>query len=244
MGFYSSRSTPPRNPITEQVMTSKTLPKSIYVLFLGMAASSCESTTDASHALSSTDRPNAAAAEDDEGEVLLRAADLPDAVRSAALARVPGLHITEAELEGGDVYCVHGMADGEFTEVEVDARTLEILEVEVGEDEHEGEGDDGPDDDDDSDDDSEAQEQTLDLDAVPAAVLDAARAAVPGLVIEGAETEGDGVIDVFGHAQGEPTEVEVDVSTLEVLEVEVGEDDDSSDDDSSDDDSSDDEEED
>lgn len=231
MGFYSSRPTPPRNSITEQVMTSKTLPKSIYVLFLGLAASSCESTTDAGHALSSTNPPDAAAAEDDEGEVLLRATDLPDAVRSAALARVPGLHITEAELEGGDVYCVHGMADGEFTEVEVDARTLEILEVEVGEDEHEG--DEGPDDDDDSDDDSEAQEQPLDLDAVPAAVLDAARTAVPGLVIEGAETEGDGVIDVFGRAQGEPTEVEVDVSTLEILEVEVGDDDDSRDDDSS-----------
>jgi uncharacterized membrane protein YkoI len=71
---------------------------------------------------------------------------VPQPAKDAALARVPGLVLSEAEVEGDGVYCLHGMADGVFYEVEVDAEG-KVLEVERGDD----------DDDDDADDDDEGE---------------------------------------------------------------------------------------
>jgi uncharacterized membrane protein YkoI len=73
-----------------------------------------------------------------------------------------------------------------------------------------------------------ASEEKLSLDAVPKPVIDAAMAAVPGLVIEQAERElekGVVVYDLEGKAGGVRVEVEV-TAEGKVLEVERGEDDD------------------
>lgn len=71
-------------------------------------------------------------------------------------------------------------------------------------------------------------DEEIPLDQVPQLVKDAARAAVPGFVIESAEKETeDGVVlySLEGEAGGE--EVEVEVSTAgKVLEIEHGDDDD------------------
>ncbi|MCB9914188.1 MAG: PepSY domain-containing protein [Planctomycetes bacterium] len=77
----------------------------------------------------------------DETEEVVELADLPASVREAALKAVPGLQITEAEVEGDGIYCVHGTNAGVFTEVEVDAKTGRVLEVETGADDEDGDDD-------------------------------------------------------------------------------------------------------
>ena len=86
--------------------------------------------------------------DDDDGDQMLSLAMIPAAVTAAAEAAVPGLLITEAELEsGGTVYCVHGTVDGRFTEVEVGTDGT-ILEIEYDDDDEDGDDDDDDDDDD------------------------------------------------------------------------------------------------
>ena len=88
-----------------------------------------------------------------EEEVAVAIADLPAAVRAAALAAVPGIELEEAEQEteaDGMHYCVHGTAAGVFYEVEV-APDGTLLSIEEGDDEDDDDGDheDGDDGDDD-----------------------------------------------------------------------------------------------
>ena len=76
--------------------------------------------------------------EDDDGQdVNVALADVPEALKQAALAAVPGLVLTGAEREvedGATLYSLEGMAGGEAVEVEV--RTDgKVLEIERGEDE-------------------------------------------------------------------------------------------------------------
>lgn len=204
---------------------------SFLVLGLALGLGACRGNeADTNYDVRSGSQPQPRAAEleldeDDENEIVVPANQIPQAVRAAALAEVPGLVITEAELEGNGVYCVHGTNDGVFTEVEVDSASGEILEVEVGDDDDDVDDDVLVGEEEEDDDDDDENEVDVDVDSIPAAVKDAARAAVPGLVIQGAETDGDSVYDVYGQANGQFTEVEVDADTLEILEVEVGEDD-------------------
>jgi hypothetical protein len=84
------------------------------------------------------------------------------------------------------------------------------------------------DDDDDAGDDGDDDEVEVALDQVPAAIRDAALAAVPGLVLSGAEKEteeGSLHYCLEGTAGGQRVEVEVRASDAEVVEVERGEDD-------------------
>lgn len=68
---------------------------------------------------------------EDDSEEVVALDEVPAAAKQAALDAVPGLALESAEKElerGQTVWCLHGHADGEFTEVEVtaDGRVLEI----------------------------------------------------------------------------------------------------------------------
>ena len=76
---------------------------------------------------------------DDGEEEEVALGDVPEAVKKAALAAVPGLVLVEAEREtehGSTVYSLEGTAGGEAVEVEVSADG-KVLEIERGEDEDE-----------------------------------------------------------------------------------------------------------
>lgn len=82
------------------------------------------------------------------------------------------------------------------------------------------------DDADDADDDADESEEPVALDAVPAAVLAAARAAVPGITLSSAEREvehGATQYCLHGTVAGERVEVEISPSGA-VLEIEHGDD--------------------
>jgi len=85
---------------------------------------------------------NAADDDDDGDEVLVSSDQIPEAVKAAAIAALPGFQIQEAELEeGGRTYCVHGTVDGRFHEVEVSADGASA-HVEEDDGDDEGEQDD------------------------------------------------------------------------------------------------------
>jgi hypothetical protein len=89
--------------------------------------------------------------DDDEEEISLD--KVPDAVKNAAIAAVPGLKLDEAEKEtenGTVVYNLEGTANGVHYEVEVTADG-KVTEIEKDD------GDDADDDDDDDDDDGATQ---------------------------------------------------------------------------------------
>ena len=74
-------------------------------------------------------------AEDDEEAIALD--QVPAAVKKAAEAAVAGFVAESAEKEteeGALHYCIHGHANGEFVEIEVDEQG-KVLEIERGEDE-------------------------------------------------------------------------------------------------------------
>jgi uncharacterized membrane protein YkoI len=84
---------------------------------------------------------HAVADDDDDGEedgdVNLALSDVPDSVKQAALAAVPGLVLTFAEREtedGGVVYSLAGTANGKSYEVEVN-EAGQVVEIEEGDDE-------------------------------------------------------------------------------------------------------------
>ncbi|MCA8960302.1 MAG: hypothetical protein KDC38_07300 [Planctomycetes bacterium] len=82
--------------------------------------------------------------------------------------------------------------------------------------------------DDDDEDEDEDDEVDVALDQVPQAIKDAAAAAVPGMVMTGAEREtenGKVVYGIEGTLDGTPVEVEV-TADGQVLEIETGADDD------------------
>jgi len=72
--------------------------------------------------------------------------------------------------------------------------------------------------------DDDDEDTVIPIEDVPQAAVDAALAAVPGLVIEEAEDEGDGVFELSGSADGVPFEVDVD-SEGNVILIESDEDD-------------------
>ena len=79
--------------------------------------------------------------DDDDEEIAL--SEVPEVVKAAALAAVPGIVLEEAEREvedGVTVYCLEGAADGVEYEIEVSAEG-KVLETEV-DDEADDEGDD------------------------------------------------------------------------------------------------------
>lgn len=84
--------------------------------------------------------------EEDEREIPL--SEVPQAVQDAAKAAVPGIVLSEAEVEtedGKQVFCVFGIANGQEYEVEATPEG-KVLEVEKED------GDDEDDDDEDDDD--------------------------------------------------------------------------------------------
>lgn len=75
--------------------------------------------------------PSAARDDKDDHEQELALSDVPQAVKDAALAAVPGLLMSEAETElenGVRTYCIEGSADGKEYEIEIsaDGRVLEV----------------------------------------------------------------------------------------------------------------------
>jgi hypothetical protein len=113
---------------------------------LGCLVASCSSSQDRS--VKAEHRPGHAVVEDDdegddENEVAVALDQVPEAIKQAALAAVPGLVLKSAEKEteeGTLMYCLEGTAGGEAVEVEVRASDSSVVEIERGED------DDGEDD--------------------------------------------------------------------------------------------------
>ncbi|MEQ8763082.1 MAG: PepSY domain-containing protein [Planctomycetota bacterium] len=141
--------------------------------------------------------------------------EVPTAALAAAEKAVPGVTFDRAEREteeGRVVYGLEGTLDGVRHEVEVTADG-DVIEVESGDEE--------------DDDDDEDDEEEIALEDVPADILAAAEAAVPGVVFSKAYTEtedGQKVYELVGEADGERVEVEVSTDA-KVLEIERGEDD-------------------
>src|SRR5688572_25986626 len=111
------------------------------VAFGGLVAS-CS--TDQDRSVKAEESVTAPAVEDDdeddgdENEVAVALDQVPEAIKKAALAAVPGLVLTSAEKEteeGSLHYCLEGTADGEAVEVEVRASDSKVVEIERGEDE-------------------------------------------------------------------------------------------------------------
>ena len=114
---------------------------------LGLLATSCGSVQDvqsgarasegdaSAHATATTTDDDEVGEEENEVEVAL--AQVPEAVKQAALAAVPGLVLKSAEKEteeGSLRYCLEGTANGETVEVEVNAADAKVVEIERGED--------------------------------------------------------------------------------------------------------------
>ena len=81
---------------------------------------------------------------DDESEEAVALSQVPEAIKQAALAAVPGLVLSSAEKETEDgtlLYSLEGTAGGEAVEVEVRASDSKVLEIERGEDDEDGEDD-------------------------------------------------------------------------------------------------------
>ncbi|MCZ6599103.1 MAG: PepSY domain-containing protein [Planctomycetota bacterium] len=114
-------------------------------LLLGLACFAC-SHMDAADVNDESPAPALAEDDDDDDddqEELISVDEIPQAVKDAALAAVPGLVIeaAEKELEGGAlVYCVHGTAKGESWEVEV-TPDGNVVEIEQDDDEEEDDDD-------------------------------------------------------------------------------------------------------
>jgi hypothetical protein len=116
--------------------------KSILLLSVGLVCVGCSST----HTKASVGPDGAAVVrsddddDDDDDDQVIAVSALSSTIIDAVTAAVPGIVITEAEMEG-DGYCVHGTVDGEFVEVEVDADG-KVGEIEYGDDEDDDEDDD------------------------------------------------------------------------------------------------------
>ncbi len=86
--------------------------------------------------VSATDDEDDDGEDEDENEEVVALDQIPEAVKKAAAAAVPGFVVSGAEKEteeGSLHYCVHGTAAGEFVEVEV-TPDGQVLEIERGED--------------------------------------------------------------------------------------------------------------
>ena len=109
----------------------------------GLLLAACSGTGGASvnASIASAEQPRAQAADaddedGDDGEVRVALSDVPDSVKQAALAAVPGLVLTGAERETEDgqvVYSLEGTVNGAPYEVEVSAAGT-VLEIESEDD--------------------------------------------------------------------------------------------------------------
>lgn len=163
----------------------------------------------------------------DEGDEAVALEDCPDAVQATIRAHMDGGTITELErtTDHGEVL------------YEVDVRTGKgVVEFDVAAD-GTFRGYEADDDDDaageDFDDDGDDEEVEIPLSEVPQAAIDAAKAAVPGIVFEEAEREIEDGVTVYcleGEAGGVEYEVEVTADGT-VNEVETEADDDGEEDD-------------
>jgi uncharacterized membrane protein YkoI len=121
-------------------------------LLLGLVAVGCTMLGGSKSASSAKSGGSSAAVatgdeDDDDDEQEIDLSQVPQAVKDAAIAAVPGLVLQEAEVEtenGATVYCLEGTANGTEYEVEVTS-SGQVLEVE----EEDDDDDDGDDDDDD-----------------------------------------------------------------------------------------------
>jgi len=117
------------------------------VLTLGSLAASCGSVQDVQDHSTKAGHTGAAHDQvgdddddedgDDENEVAVALDQVPEAVKKAALAAVPGFVLVSAEkeTEEGELrYCLEGTANGESVEVEVNASDSKVVEIERGED--------------------------------------------------------------------------------------------------------------
>lgn len=116
----------------------------VVVVVLGCLVMSCSTAQDRSVKADSSALAPVVADDDaddgDENEVPVALDQVPEAIRKAALAAVPGLVLASAEKEteeGSLHYCLEGTADGEAVEVEVRASDAQVVEIERGEDEDE-----------------------------------------------------------------------------------------------------------
>jgi hypothetical protein len=128
----------------------KTLSLTLIASLIAVGCSSSESSNVADGDSPTVVQGQEADEEADEDE-LTPLAEVPQAAIDAALAAVPGLVLKEAEREGKGVFCLHGYADGVFTEVEVDSDG-NVIEIEPGDEDDDGGAAEDDDDDDDDDD--------------------------------------------------------------------------------------------
>lgn len=110
------------------------------VLLLAASCGSVQDVQNGSSVKASTD-PVVTDGEDEDGdddnEVAVALDQVPEAVKNAALAAVPGFVLVSAEkeTEEGELrYCLEGTANGESVEVEVNAADSKVVEIERGED--------------------------------------------------------------------------------------------------------------
>jgi len=109
---------------------------------LGCLAVGCGSVQDRSVKAQANGQTQATADDDevdgdDESEEAVALSEVPEAIKQAALAAVPGLVLSSAEKEteeGSLHYCLEGTAGGEAVEVEVRASDSKVVEIERGED--------------------------------------------------------------------------------------------------------------
>lgn len=113
---------------------------------LGCLAVSCGSVQDRSVKAQANGQTHATVDDDEEGddenEEAVALALVPEEIKQAALAAVPGFVLSSAEKEteeGSLHYCLEGTAGGEAVEVEVRASDAKVVEIERGEDD-DGEG--------------------------------------------------------------------------------------------------------
>jgi len=115
---------------------------------LGCMVASCSSAQDRSVKAGEHHPGHAMVDDDDEGddenEEAVALDQVPEAIKQAALAAVPGLVLKSAEKEteeGTLVYCLEGTAGGEAVEVEVRASDASVVEIERGDDDDDGDDD-------------------------------------------------------------------------------------------------------
>lgn len=99
-----------------------------------------------------------------ETEKEIPLSEVPKEIIAAAQEAVPGIELTEAEVEKTDkglVYELEGTVDGKEFEIEISADG-EVLEVESDEEEEDSDDDEGTDNDDNGDEDDEGDEEDED----------------------------------------------------------------------------------
>ena len=132
------------------------LTMTVLLLALGLLTSGCVQRSGSGASALSNETSDGTLAETveldaDEGEVEVPLDQVPEAVKAAALAAMPGIVFSEAEREmenGVLVYELKGTVDGKEYEIEVSADG-KVIEIEEEDGDDDGDDDDGDGDDDD-----------------------------------------------------------------------------------------------